>query len=120
MDLHYMEIFEIATLIRDRTISSYDVVKHMLERIYRVDKTLGSFVHVDVDSALKQATSADEEISRGMYRGKLHGIPMALKDLFWRKGVRTAAGMPLHRDFMPSEDRRSQLYTRLGSAYRTL
>ena len=53
---------------------------------------------------LARAIFADKEISRGKYRGPLHGIPLALKDLLHTAGVPTSAGMPIHRAFVPQED----------------
>ena len=56
------------------------------------------------ESAMADAQAAETEITAGLYRGPLHGVPIAVKDLFWTKGVATAAGMPIHRDYRPAED----------------
>ena len=56
------------------------------------------------ESALAQARTAEAEIQRGEIRGPLHGIPLAVKDLCWTRGVPTAAGMTMYRDNLPTED----------------
>jgi len=57
-----------------------------------------------VEQALADARQAQTEISQGRVRGPLHGVPLAVKDLCWTKGVVTAAGMTLYKDFVPTED----------------
>jgi amidase len=56
------------------------------------------------DQALADAHQADNEIGKGSIRGPLHGVPIAVKDLCWTKGVPTAAGMTIHKNFKPDED----------------
>jgi amidase len=56
------------------------------------------------DAAMEQAGTAHTEIAAGRYRGPLHGVPIALKDLFWTKKIPTAAGTAVHSDFLPDED----------------
>ena len=104
MDLHYLELTEIAAYIRTRDISSPEVTRAHLDRIAALDDELGSYVHVMADAAMAQAETAHAEIAAGRYRGPLHGVPIALKDLFWTKGVPTAAGTAVHRDFRPDQD----------------
>jgi amidase len=59
---------------------------------------------VMADAAMAQAETAHAEIAAGRYRGPLHGVPVALKDLFWTKDFPTAAGTAVHRDFRPEQD----------------
>jgi amidase len=103
-DLHYLELTELAALIKLRKISPLEVVRAQLDRIAALDGELGSYVRVMADAAMAQAETAQAEIAAGRYRGPLHGIPVALKDLFWTKGVPTAAGTAVHRNFRPDED----------------
>ncbi|MBR1192980.1 amidase [Bradyrhizobium sp. AUGA SZCCT0160] len=103
-DLHYLELTQIAARIRTRRISSPEVTRAHLERIAALDGELASYVQVMADTAMAQAETAHAEIAAGRYRGPLHGVPIALKDLFWTKGVPTAAGTAVHRDFRPDQD----------------
>jgi amidase len=70
-----------------------------LDRINECDGILSSYATVTGDRALKQASSAEEEIiNHGRWRGPLHGVPIALKDLISTKGILTTAGMSLYKD----------------------
>jgi amidase len=104
VDLHYLELTEIAACIRTRQLSPPEVTRALLDRIAALDGKLGSYVEVMADAAMAQAETAQAEIVAGRYRGPLHGVPIALKDLFWTKDIPTAAGTSVHRDFRPDED----------------
>lgn len=112
--LHYLELTELAARLKAREISALDVTRAQLDRIDALDRGLCSYVHVMAESAIAEAKAADGEIAQGRYRGPLHGVPIALKDLFWTKGIPTAAGTMLHRDFRPAED--ATVVRRLRSA----
>ncbi|MGH9160289.1 MAG: amidase [Vicinamibacteraceae bacterium] len=103
-ELHFLELTELAERVRRRELSAVEVTHANLERIGRLDEHLTSFACVTPERALAAAQSADAEIAAGRYRGPLHGVPLGIKDLFWTKGVPTAAGMAIHRDFVPTED----------------
>ena len=103
-DLHYLELMEIAACIKARKISPVEATRAQLDRIAALDGELGSYVQVMADAAMAQAEAAHAEIAAGRYRGPLHGVPVALKDLFWTKDVPTAAGTAIHRDFRPDQD----------------
>jgi amidase len=103
-DLHYLELTEIAARIRIREISPLEVTRALLDRIAAVDAELGSYVRVMADAAMAQAESAHAEIAAGRDCGPLHGVPIAVKDLFWIRNVPTAAGTIVHNDFRPDED----------------
>lgn len=103
-DLHYLELTELAARIRSREVSPLEATQAQLDRIAAVDRSLGSYALVTADLALAQAAQAEAEIAAGRYRGPLHGIPVAVKDLCWTKGVPTMAGMAIHRDFRPDSD----------------
>lgn len=112
--LHYLELTELAAHLKAREISALDVTRAQLDRIDALDRGLCSYVHVMAESAIAEAKAADGEIAQSRYRGPLHGVPIALKDLFWTKGIPTAAGTTLHRDFRPGED--ATVVRRLRSA----
>ncbi|MDM0077976.1 amidase [Variovorax sp. J2P1-59] len=101
---HHLTIMELATRIRRRAMSPVALTHAQLERIAALDRDLSSYARVMADSAIAQASTAEAELAAGRYRGPLHGIPIAVKDLFWTAGVPTSAGMAVHRDFVPAED----------------
>jgi amidase len=102
--LHWLEITELARLIQARKVSPVEVTEAMLRRIERVDARLFSYALVTPEVALEQARRAEARIARREYLGPLHGVPIALKDLCWTKGVPTAAGMPMYRSWCPPAD----------------
>jgi amidase len=103
-DLQYLDLIEVGRLIQQKKLSSVDVTKAQFARIDALDGGLRSYVRTMRDAALADATKADQEIASGAVRGPLHGVPIALKDLCWTSGVPTAAGMKIHKDFVPTED----------------
>jgi amidase len=76
----------------------------LLQRIGKLDGGLKSYATVTADLARKQASEAEAEIKRGAWRGPLHGVPIAVKDLCYTRGIPTAAGMAIHKDFKPDHD----------------
>ena len=103
-DLHFKTLTELSEQIRMQSISPVEVTRHLLERINELDPTLTSYVTVTADLALRQASIAEDEISKGHWRSPLHGVPIALKDLISTKGITTTAGMSLHQDDVPLFD----------------
>ena len=93
MSLHYLSLAEVSTLIRTRALSPVEAVQAQLARIRELDPTLNAYTLVTEESALVDARAAEVEIMAGNYRGPLHGIPIAVKDLFFTKGVRTQGGL---------------------------
>ena len=91
-------ILETAELVRARFISPLELTRECLARIERLNPVLNAFITVTEESALEEARQAEAEIQRGDWRGPLHGIPIALKDLFDTAGVRTTAASGLLRD----------------------
>ena len=103
-DLHYLELAEVAHLIRTRKLSPVEVTEAVLDRIAAVDGRLHAYALVTAELALEQARRAEDEIGKRRYRGALHGVPVGLKDLCYTKGIPTAAGMPIRRSFRPPFD----------------
>lgn len=103
-ELHFLELTVLAELIRTRKISPVEIVRHQLDRITSRDGQLASFAVVTPESAMAEARAAEVEIGAGHYRGPLQGVPLAVKDLFWTRGVPTAAGTLIHKGFKPNED----------------
>jgi len=103
-ELHFLEIAELARLLAARKVSAVELAEAMLRRIERVDPVLKSYALVTPELALAQARTAEQMIGRRQILSQLHGVPVAVKDLCWTEGIATAAGMPLHRDFIPAVD----------------
>lgn len=103
-DLHYLDLLDVAKLVQSKELSSVEATQAQLDRIGELDGALKSYVTVMADSALADAKQADAEIASGKPRGLLHGAPIAVKDLCWMKGVKTAAGMTIYKDFVPTVD----------------
>ena len=99
-----LEIWELAELIRTRRVTATEVTEAQLERIDALDSRLLSYADVTRERALADAAAADAEIARGHYRGPLHGVPIALKDLVHTEGITTAAGTTVHGDHVPQQD----------------
>lgn len=101
---HYGGLMDIAQQLHGKKISPVELTEHMLKRIAAKDKRLKSYATVTADLAMKQARKAEGEIQRGRIRGPLHGVPIAVKDLCYTKGIPTAAGMAIHKSFRPKFD----------------
>jgi amidase len=114
--LHYLELSEVAALIRSREISSREVTRLQLDRIASLDGALRSYALIMADDALAQAEAADAETAAGHSRGPLHGVPVAIKDLCDIKGFSTGAGMTIHRHVIADEDATAVKRLRQGGA----
>ncbi len=97
-------LLEVSQLVKNGEISSTEVTRTILERIERLNPEYKIFNTVSGDLAMEQAQAADTEIQSGKYRGPLHGLPVAVKDIIDTAGVRTTYGSGLFREHMPSED----------------
>ena len=102
--LHYLTIGEASELIRRQELSPVELTRACLDRIDATDGQLHSFITVLADEALDAARNAEAEILSGTYKGRMHGIPFALKDLYDTAGVRTTSGSRVDFDRVPSED----------------
>ncbi len=90
--------------IRAKQISPLELTQICLQRIEAIDPQINAFITLTAESALDEARVATDEIARGEYRGALHGIPLAIKDLFDVRGVATTAGSPLLKDNIAQDD----------------
>jgi aspartyl-tRNA(Asn)/glutamyl-tRNA(Gln) amidotransferase subunit A len=103
-ELCYLTIREASHLIESRTLSPVELTRAFLNRIEQLDAKLQSYITVLSDRAMAEARTAEAEILRGDYRGPLHGIPIALKDLYDTQGIRTTASSRVMANRIPSED----------------
>ena len=99
-----MTIREAAALLRARRISSVELTRVALDRIARCDDRLRAFITVTAEEALAAARRSDRELAEGRDRGPLHGIPVAVKDVFAARGVRTTCGSKIFADYVPDFD----------------
>ncbi|MFN0170295.1 MAG: amidase [Bryobacteraceae bacterium] len=103
-DLCFAPVTELASRLRSRKLSPVELTRQYLDRIRSLDPRLGAFVTVTADQALQEASRAEVEIGAGRYRGELHGVPYAVKDLVATKGIRTTWGSRLFADQIPDHD----------------
>ncbi len=97
-------IVELAPRLRRKEVSPLELTRACLDRIEKLNPALNAFITMTSESALAEAQAAEIEISRGEWRGPLHGIPIALKDLIDTAGTRTTAASALYQNRVPSED----------------
>lgn len=109
-------ISELAPKLRRGEISPVEITKECLGRIEKMNPRLNAFITVTAERALADARAAEDEIQRGQWRGPLHGIPIALKDLIDTAGVRTTSASALHATRVPGEDAEVVLRLRTAGA----
>ena len=99
-----MTLTESARRLRSGEVSSVELTQRCLSQIARLNPSLNAFLTVTAESALNSAKQADKELSDGHNRGLLHGLPVALKDVFCTQGIRTTAGSLLFENHIPTHD----------------
>jgi aspartyl-tRNA(Asn)/glutamyl-tRNA(Gln) amidotransferase subunit A len=103
-ELAFSSLNGAAALLRAGKVSPVDLVRACLGRIESQNSALNAFVTVTAESALREARVAEAEMQRGEWRGPLHGIPVAVKDMIDTRGVRTTAASAVYLDRIPGED----------------
>jgi aspartyl-tRNA(Asn)/glutamyl-tRNA(Gln) amidotransferase subunit A len=96
-DLAFLTIGALAPRIESGAVSPVALTEMMLARIGRLDPVLRAYATVTADLAREAAREAEQEIRAGAYRGPLHGVPVAVKDLIDVAGVATRCGSPMRR-----------------------
>jgi len=91
-------------LLHSRQVSPVELTQECLARIEKLNLVLNAFITITADSAMAEARRAETEITRGEWRGPLHGIPLALKDLIDTASIRTTAASAVFKDRVPTED----------------
>ena len=113
-ELAFYSIPQLASLIKNKKISSVELTKFFIDRLKKYGDTLQCVISFTEEIAMKQAAQADKEISVGKYRGLLHGIPYGLKDLFAVRGTKTTWGAEPYK--YQVIDNNSYVYTKLKEA----
>lgn len=103
-DLLNLTIAQAAPKLERRELSPVELTEAMLARIATVNKQLNAYITVCDQQAREAAQAVERLIRAGYYLGPLHGIPIALKDNIYTRGVRTTAGAKILADFVPDED----------------
>ncbi|PKB83589.1 MAG: glutaminyl-tRNA synthase (glutamine-hydrolyzing) subunit A [SAR202 cluster bacterium Io17-Chloro-G9] len=100
----FLSATQLGSLIKSREVSPVEATQAYLDRIEKVDGQLNSYITVCREEALTEARRAEDEIVAGGYKGPMHGIPVAVKDQFYTKGIRTTGGSNILKDLVPAED----------------
>ena len=103
-DIVFWSAAETAVAVRSKQVSPVEVVQAYLDLIDRLDSKLKAYITVCADEALAAARALENAVSRGEASGALLGVPIAVKDQFWTKGIPTTNGSRVYKDFVPDED----------------
>jgi aspartyl-tRNA(Asn)/glutamyl-tRNA(Gln) amidotransferase subunit A len=115
-ELCTLTLEELSSLLKSKRVSPVEVTQAYLERIDALDETFNAYITVMREQALADARRCEQEILRGDYRGPLHGLPVALKDLYDTAGVRTTAASKIYAHRVPDEDATSVARLRAAGA----
>lgn len=103
-DIPFLTATELSRLIKAKEISPVETMEAYLDRIDQIDPKLNAYITVCRDEAIAQAKESEQALFKDNYLGPLHGVPVAIKDQIWTKGVLTTAGSNILRDFVPDQD----------------
>src|SRR5579884_1075732 len=113
-ELPLLDLTEASRVVQKKEVSPVDLTQACLDRIEKLNPQLNAFITVTADSALQEAKRAEAEIMRGEWKGPLHGIPLAVKDLVETSGVKTTAASAVLKDNVPTAD--AEVVRRLKAA----
>ena len=103
-DVPFLSTAELSRLIERKEVSPVEATEAYLDRIDDLDFKFNAYLTVCRKEALQAAREAEQAILQGSYLGPMHGIPVAVKDQIWTKGVRSTGGSRFLADFIPGED----------------
>src|ERR1700694_3687334 len=104
VDLDFATTTELTRAVRNRTISSRELLDHILARVDQHNPGLNAIVAFDLDRARAAADAADAATTKGDAAGSLHGLPMTVKDVWETEGLVTTSGAPELKDYVPQAD----------------
>ena len=113
-DLHLLDLSEASHAVQKKEVSPVELTQACLSRIEKLNPRLNAFITVTGTAALEAARKAEAEIARGEWKGPLHGIPLAVKDLIETAGVKTTAASAVLKENVPTAD--AEVIRRLKSA----
>lgn len=113
-ELAFYSVLQLASLIKNKKISSIELTRFFIERLKKYGDTLHCVISITEDTALQQARNADAALAKGIYKSPLQGIPYGLKDLFAVKGYKTTWGAAPYKNQTIDED--AFVYTQLKNA----
>ncbi|HEX4602807.1 MAG TPA: amidase, partial [Candidatus Angelobacter sp.] len=113
-ELPLLELAEVSQVVQKKAVSPVELTSACLERIERLNPKLNAFITVTAASAMEDARRAEAEITRGEWKGPLHGIPLAVKDLIDTASVKTTAASAVLKDNVPTTD--AEVIRRLKAA----
>ena len=103
-ELPFLSAGDLSRLIQSKEVSPVEATEAYLDRITSLDHRFNSYLTVMREQALVDAQQAEEDIASGQHKGPMHGVPVAVKDQFWSRGVRSTGGSRILADFVPDED----------------
>jgi aspartyl-tRNA(Asn)/glutamyl-tRNA(Gln) amidotransferase subunit A len=103
-ELRELTLADAASLVRGKKVSPVELAEGYLQRIDALNPKLNAYVTVAADEAMRSARQAEDDVARGLELGPLHGVPLAIKDLFATRGLRTTGGSKILADWVPEED----------------
>ena len=103
-ELPFLSAGDLSRLIESKEVSPVEATEAYLDRIESIDHRFHSYLTVMREQALTDARQAEQDIAAGQHKGPIHGVPVAVKDQFWSKGVRSTGGSRILADFVPDED----------------
>ena len=104
MEPYDLTIMQAVHQIQARKLSAVELVQSFLDRIQEVEPSVGAWETLDAEGALAVARRCDSASQTARQSALLHGIPLGIKDIFYTRGIRTAAGFPPFADFIPDRD----------------
>jgi aspartyl-tRNA(Asn)/glutamyl-tRNA(Gln) amidotransferase subunit A len=103
-ELHHLSVAQASDLIRTRKLSPVELTDALLKRTQTLEPQLNAYISLTADLAVWAAKDAEAQIMKGNYRGPLHGVPFALKDIYNTKGTATTGGSRVGIDNIPADD----------------
>ena len=104
LEICYMSVIEMVKAIEDKQLSPVEIMDAVLSRIERLNPKINAYCTLVAESARKQAREAETMVMKGEELGRLHGIPVSIKDLTFTKGIRTTFGSKIYENFVPEQD----------------
>lgn len=112
--LTQLDLAEVSQSLQRKKVSPVELTQACLAQIEQLNPELNAFITITAESAMEEAKAAEKEIARREWKGPLHGVPLAVKDLAETAGVRTTAGSAVLKHYVPSED--AEIVRRLRQA----